>query len=125
MSKKIRAIILVVTLLVGVIGTSTVAMAGQSFGNKNVSTTWTTVASDTEGMGYNVELLGYVTTVGAKIHVRMLGKSNNVLWTEMNSMGGQQNRVYRCGSDVYKVQVKVDKGVRGSVSAVQTSKPAN
>lgn len=125
MKQKLKVTILLATLIVSIIGTSTVALAGELFSNKNVSTSWTTIASDTEGFNCNVELIGRLTTLGAKIHVRMLGKTGNVLWTERNSMGGLSSRVYRCGADVYKIQVSVNSGVKGSVSAQKTTKQPN
>ena len=125
MKGKLRVTILVVALMLGVIATSSVAFAGESFKNVNVSTQWTEIASDTEGFDCNVEIVGWLTSVGPRIDVRMLGKNNNVVWEEEDSCPGLSSRVYRCGPDVYKIQVRVDSGVSGSATAYKTNKPVS
>lgn len=125
MRKKIKVTILVLAMMLGIIGTSTVALASESFKHVNASSTWTTIATNTEGFNCNVKITGYLMDLGARIDVRMLGKSGNVLWSEDNSSPGLASRVYYCGPDVYTIQVRVDPGVAGTVFALKTSEPAD
>lgn len=125
MTKGLKATILVLAMVLGLVGTSTVAFAAESFKRVTVSNTWTTIASDTDGFNCNVEITGLLTSVGPRIDVRMLGKSGNTVWSENDSCPGLSSRVYHCGSDVYTIQVRVDSEVYGTAIAMKTSKPAS
>ena len=59
MRKKIKVTILVLAMMLGIIGTSTVALASESFKHVNASSTWTTIATNTEGFNCNVKITGY------------------------------------------------------------------
>lgn len=125
MNKKFKVTTLVLALLVCILGTSVVAYAGESFGRVNVSTEWQTIASDTEGFGCNVEITGQLYT-GGRIDVKMLGKNGQELWFQNSSCPGLGSRVYKCGSDVYYIQVKVSSSnYSGVVYALKTNKPAD
>lgn len=125
MKTKIRVLFVVLALVVGIMASSTVALAASSYKSVTVSTTWTTIATNSNGFDCNVQITGYLTSVGERIDVRMLGKSGNVLWSEEDSCPGLSSRIYRCGSDVYTIQVRVDAGVRGTAYAIPTSDPAD
>ena len=125
MIKKLKVTLLVLTMIFGLVGTLTVAFAGEEFNMVTVSSSWTTIATDSEGFGCNVKITGRLTSAGKRIDVRMLGKNNNVLWSENDSCPGLSSRVYICGTDVYKIQVRVDSGVSGTAIALKTSEPAN
>ena len=111
--------------MVGILATSTVALAAESYKSVTVSTTWTTIATNSNGFGCNVQIAGYLTSVGHRIDVRMLGRSGNILWSEDDSCPGLSTRVYWCGADVYSIQVRVDSGVTGTAYASPTSNPAD
>ena len=100
-------------------------MAGETFNRVVVSNTWTTIATDSEGFDCNVEITGYLTSIGPRIDVRMLGKNGQILWSENDSCPGLSSRVYSCGSDVYTIQVRVDSGVSGTATALKKGKPAD
>ena len=126
MTKRLKATILVLVMVLGLVGTSTVAFAAESFKRVNLSNTWTTIAYDTDGFNCNVEITGLIMTgYGPRIDVRMLGESGNVTWSENDSCPGQAGRVYWCGPDVYTIQVRVDKGISGTAIAMKTNKPAS
>lgn len=125
MKRKLKIFILVATLTVALIGSSTLVFAARSFKQVLVSTSWTTIAYDTDGFDCNVKITGMLTSVGQRIDVRMLGKNNNVVWSEDNSCPGLASRVYRCGPDVYKIEVRVSPGIQGTAIAILTDKPAN
>lgn len=125
MKKSLRVLLVILALMVGVIATSTVALAAESYKNVTLSTDWTTIATSTDGFDCNVRIIGRLTTLGYRIDVRMLGKSGNVLWSENDSCPGLSSRVYHCGADVYRIQVRVDSGVSGTAYAHQTDDPAD
>lgn len=126
MKKTFKVTTLVLALFVCILGTSVVAYAGESFDSFNVSTNWRTIASDTEGFGCNVKITGQLST-GGRIDVRMLGKDGKTeLWSQNSSCPDLGSRVYRCGSDVYYIQVKVSSSnYRGVVYALKTDEPAD
>jgi len=125
MKKGLKVTILLAVLIVGIIGTSTVAFAGENFKRVTVSTQWTTIASTTGGFGCNIKIKGDLMTLGARIDVRMLGKDGQLLWEESNSCPGLGSRVYDCGADVYTIQVKVKSGVSGTAIAMKTTDPVD
>lgn len=90
-----------------------------------VTTQWKTVAKNTQGINGNVKVCCNVIGV-TRVDVRMLGKNNNVVWSESNSCPALSNRVYHCGADVYTVQVKVStSSAYGTAFALKTSEPAD
>lgn len=128
MKKTLRTTFLVFILILGILGTSTVAFAavnGEHFGRVNVSDEWTEIAYDTQGFDCNVKITGLLTSVGPRIDVQMLDENGNVLWSENDSCPGLSSRVYRCGADVYSIEVRVDSGVYGTASALKTDEPAD
>ena len=126
MTKRLKAIILVLVMVLGIVGTSTVAFAAESFKTVKLSSKWTTIAYDTDGFNCNVQITGYVSTgVGPRIDVQILGKKGNVVWSENNSCPGLASRVYHCVSDIYTIQVRVSNGISGSATALKTNKPAS
>lgn len=126
MTKRLKATILVLAMVLGLVGTSTVAFAAESFKTVNLSSSWTTIAYDTDGFDCKVEITGsIITSIGPRIDVRMLGESGNVIWSENDSCPGLASRVYRCGPDVYTIQVKVDRGIAGTATALKTNKPVS
>lgn len=91
----------------------------------NLTTSWQTIATSTTGFGCNVAIVCSTTATDGfgplKADVRMLDKSGNVLWSESKSCPGTgTKRIYECGSDVYKIQVKVVTG-GGTAWAYETT----
>ena len=125
MRKPLRIFLIILVLVMGIVAMSTVAIAATRYDIVKVSTTWTTVAYDTSGFGCNVRILGRLTSIGQRIDVRMLDKNKYVLWSENDSCPGLASRVYRCGTDVYYIQVRVNAGVNGTAEASKTSDPAD
>lgn len=74
------------------------------------STKWTTIATSTSGFNRNVKVSTLNTIVASTNHIRMLGKDNNVVWQENNAIGFSSSRVFWCGSDVYKIQIRCSSG---------------
>lgn len=115
-------------VIFSIMAASTVAFAaerGEHFGRIEISSSWQEIAYDTQGFNCNVEITGYLTSLGTRIDVRMLGKNGNVLWSENDSCPGLSSRVYHCGADVYSIEVRADSGVTGTVLALKTDKPAD
>ena len=128
MKRTLRTTFLVFALIIGILGTSTVAFAavnGEHFGRVTVSDEWTEIAYDTQGFNCNVEITGYLITLGHRIDVRMLDENGDELWAQNDSCPGLSSRVYRCGADVYSIEVRVDPGVSGTAIALKTDKPAD
>lgn len=84
-----------------------------------VSTSWKTLATSTTGFNCNVFISCWNTAV-YRCDVRMLGRNGNVLWSESGAIGGRDNRIFKCGSDVYTIQVKTQGGT-ATVYAYQTN----
>lgn len=79
--------------------------------------TWKTLATSTTGFNCNVIIscsnLSFLSNGKlAKGLVRMIGRNGNVLWTSPAEEGvpGQGSRVYWCGSDVYRIEIKTQTG---------------
>lgn len=72
---------------------------------QNVSTSWKTIATSTTGFNCDVFIECRNLDLAA-LDIRMLGKNGNVVWSESGAVGGQGNRIFWCGSDVYTIQVK-------------------
>lgn len=83
------------------------------------SKSWKTIATSTTGFNCNVKISSLGTSV-TTVDVRMLGKSGNVIWSESESFGSLTSRVYWCGSDVYKIQVKYHSG-EGTITCYPTN----
>lgn len=126
MKRTMKTTILVVLMVLCLLGTAVTAYAaGESFKRVNVTTDWVTIASDGDGMGYNVKITGSVLNT-QRFDVQMLGANGQVLWRESNSCPALGSRVYACGSDVYEIQVKCSESdVRGTAIALKTSEPAD
>ena len=95
----------------------------------NLTTSWKTIAKSTSGFGCNVEIVCNTTGTDGfhplYADIRMLDKNGKVVWSESKSCPGDgTGRIYRCGSDVYTIQVKVQHS-GGTAWASKTSKPAN
>ena len=92
-----------------------------------LSTSWKTIASSTSGFNCNIAVVSSVTGtdgIGAvRPDIRMLGRNDNVLWSEKNSCPGLGTRVYRCGPDVYKLQIRVSNGSGSARAYVTTDEP--
>ncbi len=84
-----------------------------------VDGTWRTIATSTSGFNCNVRIEG--TVLSDYMDVRMLGKNGNVLWSESNAFStyGTGYRIFRCGSDVYSIQVRCN--ANGIAWAYRTS----
>lgn len=72
------------------------------------STAWKTIATSTSGFNCNVHV--YAMTNAAYVSIRMLDRNGNVVWSETNSVPGNQSRNFWCGSNVYKIQAKAITG---------------
>lgn len=88
------------------------------------STSWKTVASSTKGFNCNVMIKCENTVfVGFHIsrnHIRMLGKNGNILWEEEGAIDGSSKRIFKCGSDVYTIQIRTESG-KGLAYAYETT----
>lgn len=88
------------------------------------STSWKTIATSTKGFNCNVFIACMnAGTIGLGIapsDVRMLGRNGNVLWSESGAVRGQGQRVFKCGSDVFSIQIRTQAG-SGSAWAYQTN----
>lgn len=128
MKKALKSTILVAVLLVGILGSAISASAAESYNSITLSTSWKTIATSTTGFNCNVAISCMVTGtdgLGAvRPDVRMLGRNGNVLWSENKSCPGLSTRVYRCGSDVYTIQIKVSNG-SGTARAYRTTADPN
>lgn len=77
----------------------------------NTSTSWKTLAASTKGFNRNVAVFNMSTgtdSIGIlRADIRMLGKTGNVVWQEEKACPGSGTRIFWCGPDVYKIQIKV------------------
>lgn len=110
--KSIRATIVVAMMVISLLSTSKTAFAANSYnGTITTSTSWKTLATSTTGFNCNVAVFNSSTgTDGLGIlraDIRMLGKNGNVIWEETKACPGYGTRIFRCGPDVYKIQIKV------------------
>lgn len=114
MKKFLTASLLIAVLLVGLIGSTTIVQAANRYKSINLSKNWTDIAISTSGFNCNVTISCLVTGtdgLGAiRADVRMLNSSGTVVWSESKSCPGLGSRTYWCGSNVYKVQVRVATG---------------
>lgn len=78
--------------------------------NQNVSTSWKTIATSTTGFNHNVFIECRNPDL-APLDIRMLGKNGNIVWSESGAVGAQSNRMFWCGSDVYTIQAKSQRGI--------------
>ncbi len=127
--RTLKTIILTAVLLVALVGTSTTSFAANHYvGRVTTSTSWTTLATSTNGFNCNVAVFNSSTgTDGLGIlraDIRMLGKSGNVIWEESKACPGSGTRVFYCGPDVYTIQIRV-KYSSGFARAYQTTDPPN
>ena len=123
--KTFKTIILVTLLIIAVIATTTKTFAANSYnGTITTSTSWKTLATSTTGFNCNVAVFNSSTgTDGLGIlraDIRMLGKSGNIVWEEAKACPGYGTRVFWCGPDVYKIQIRVAYAA-GTARAYQTS----
>lgn len=126
--KKIVAIIMVLTLALGCsimayaaeISTSqemssyeiteeSISPRGNTYvssGTDVTSKDWKTIATSTTGFGCNVQINTFNTRVNY-VSVLMIGKDGKTeVWSETNAIPYNKSRVFYCGTDVYKIQVK-------------------
>lgn len=80
-----------------------------------VTTSWQTIASSTTGFNCTVWVGSYNTSnIGLNVtpsDIRMLGKSGNVVWELSGALRGNGSAgEFWCGSDVYKIQIRTQKG---------------
>lgn len=78
--------------------------------NYAINGTYTTVASmSTSGNGFNRNVTLECSNINVFHHndVRMLDKYDNVIWEEYGAVGYNGTRTFWCGSNVYKIQVRV------------------
>lgn len=89
------------------------------------TTSWKTLATSTKGFDCNVfikcENTVFVGLRIAKNHVRMLDKNGNILWEESGAIKGSAQRIFKCGSDVYTIQIRTEAG-KGLAYAYETTK---
>lgn len=113
--KVFKPTVVVALLLALVLGTTLTANAASvTFHSVNLSQSWETIAECSTGINRNITVSSLVTGtdgIGAiSPDIRMLGKNGNVVWSESKSCPGLGTREYYCGSDVYKVQIRVANG---------------
>ena len=106
---------IIALLLAVVLGTTFTAHAASvQFHSVTLSTSWKTIAECSTGINRNITVSSLVTGtdgLGAlSPDIRMLGKNGNVVWSESKSCPGLGTRVYSCGANVYKVQIRVAYG---------------
>lgn len=106
--------VLCTVLLVGTLGNAMSVSAAESYNTVTLSTSWKTIASSTTGFNCNVTISAMATgTDGLGIirpDIRMLDNNGSVVWSESKSCPGYGTRTYSCGSNVYKIQIKVANG---------------
>lgn len=127
--RTLKAMLSAVLLILLLIGTTTTAFAANSYnGTITTSTSWKTLATSTTGFNCNVAIFNSSTgTDGLGIlraDIRMLGKSGNVVWQESKACPGYGTRIFWCGSDVYKIQIKVAHS-SGTAKAYETTESPN
>ena len=110
--RALKSIFVVALLVVSLFGVSTKAFAANSYnGTITTSTSWKTLATSTTGFNCNVAVVNSSTgTDGLGIlraDIRMLG-----------------TRIFWCGPDVYKIQIKVAHS-SGTAWAYETSESPN
>ncbi|WP_413854683.1 hypothetical protein [Candidatus Ruminimicrobium bovinum] len=111
-NKTTKILLAVAFMFVAIMGTASKIYAADTYkGTIVTSTTWTTLAESTTGFNRNVTVFNSSTgTDGLGIlraDIRMLGKNGNVVWSETKACPGYGTREFWCGSDVYKIQIRV------------------
>ena len=129
MRKAVKSRVIATMLLVAILVNTSTVSASETF-NQNVllSTSWKTIAKSTTGFDCNVAISCLVTGtdgLGAvRPDIRMLGRSGNVLWSESKSCPGLGTRIYKCGPDVYEIQIRVSNG-SGTARSYKTTQDPN
>lgn len=90
-------------------------------GYVSVNTNWKNIATADYGFGCNIEVESMSANLGNNstvlgLDVRMLDKKGNVLWSQSEAVPGWGKRVFWCGKDVYKIQVRYNRGIGSAAS---------
>lgn len=114
MKKFFSVTLFIAVLIIGFTVNTPEVKASENYSNIILSTSWKTIATSTSGFNRNVTISCLVTGtdgLGAiRADVRMLSKNGSVVWSESKSCPGLGSRRYWCGSNVYKIQVRVATG---------------
>ena len=110
-----KSAIIAIVLVIMVSMATTVFAADIYKNGVAVNTSWKDIATSTTGFNKNIHIF-YQGTVNVgllgilKADIRMIDGNGNVVWSQNQvcASGGQD---FRCGSDVYKVQIKVASGI--------------
>lgn len=81
------------------------------------SSRWTTIAESSKGFNSNV-FINVINTSTSINDIRLLNRNGNVVWQKDGAIGMNEKLAkFWCGSDVYKVQVRTQRGT-GSATAI-------
>lgn len=113
MKKILKATFMIAILLVSSMVYSSNVKAA-TYNSVILSSSWQTIASSSSGFNCNVTIRCFVTGtdgLGAiRPDIRMLNQNGQVVWAENRSCPGLGSRTYWCGSNVYRIQIKVATG---------------
>ena len=112
MTKKIKPAIAIFIALLVVLTFSTLRV--HAAGQITTATYWKTLITSSSGFDRNVSVYNSSDSFDGlgilRADIQMLDSNDNVVWEEERSTPGNGTRVYWCGPDVYKIQIKVAYG---------------
>ena len=113
--KSLKLIIIAFVMIISLFGLSITACAAETYqGTIITSTSYKTIAYSTNGFNRNVKVFNASTSTDGlgilRADIRMLDRYGNIVWEEKKACPGYGSRVFWCGSNVYKIQIKVAYG---------------